>query len=173
MKKNIKFFLFCIIMLISTQVKSEVKVAFIEMDKLINSSIVGASLIKQLNAIDTRNRKNFDEIKKKLNLEKKKINSQMNVLSEEEYKKKVSNLNKEFEDFKEKGKKEIQSLEKKRVIAMKKILGEINLILSKYSEENQLTFIIDQKNIIIGQTNLNVTDEILKKLNSKLKKISL
>ena len=56
---------------------------------------------------------------------------------------------------------------------MKKILGEINLILSKYSEENQLTFIIDQKNIIIGQTNLNVTDEILKKLNSKLKKISL
>tara|TARA_B110000914_G_C15478976_1_gene454647 strand:+ start:583 stop:1104 length:522 start_codon:yes stop_codon:yes gene_type:complete len=173
MKKNIKFFLFCIIMLISTQVKSEVKVAFIEMDKLINSSIVGASLIKQLNAIDTRNRKNFDEIKKKLNLEKKKINSQMNVLSEEEYKKKVSNLNKEFEDFKEKGKKEIQSLEKKRVIAMKKILGQINLILSKYSEENQLTFIIDQKNIIIGQTNLNVTDEILKKLNSKLKKISL
>ena len=160
-------------MLISTQVKSEVKVAFIEMDKLINSSIVGASLIKQLNAIDTRNRKNFDEIKKKLNLEKKKINSQMNVLSEEEYKKKVSNLNKEFEDFKEKGKKEIQSLEKKRVIAMKKILGQINLILSKYSEENQLTFIIDQKNIIIGQTNLNVTDEILKKLNSKLKKISL
>ena len=173
MKKNIKFFLFCIIMLISTQVKSEVKVAFIEMDKLINSSIVGASLIKQLNAIDTRNRKNFDEIKKKLNLKKKKINSQMNVLSEEEYKKKVSNLNKEFEDFKEKGKKEIQSLEKKRVIAMKKILGQINLILSKYSEENQLTFIIDQKNIIIGQTNLNVTDEILKKLNSKLKKISL
>jgi outer membrane protein len=173
MKKNIKFFLFCIIMLISTQVKSEVKVAFIEMDKLINSSIVGASLIKQLNAIDNRNRKNFDEIKKKLNLEKKKINSQMNVLSEEEYKKKVSNLNKEFEDFKEKGKKEIQSLEKKRVIAMKKILGQINLILSKYSEENQLTFIIDQKNIIIGQTNLNVTDEILKKLNSKLKKISL
>ena len=160
-------------MLISTQVKSEVKVAFIEMDKLINSSIVGASLIKQLNAIDNRNRKNFDEIKKKLNLEKKKINSQMNVLSEEEYKKKVSNLNKEFEDFKEKGKKEIQSLEKKRVIAMKKILGQINLILSKYSEENQLTFIIDQKNIIIGQTNLNVTDEILKKLNSKLKKISL
>ena len=160
-------------MLISTQVKSEVKVAFIEMDKLINSSIVGASLIKQLNVIDTRNRKNFDEIKKKLNLEKKKINSQINVLSEEEYKKKVSNLNKEFEDYKEKGKKEIQSLEKKRVIAMKKILGEINLILSKYSEENQLTFIIDQKNIIIGQTNLNVTDEILKKLNSKLKKISL
>ena len=173
MKKNIKFFLFCIIMLISTQVKSEVKVAFIEMDKLINSSIVGASLIKQLNVIDTRNRKNFDEIKKKLNLEKKKINSQINVLYEEEYKKKVSNLNKEFEDYKEKGKKEIQSLEKKRVIAMKKILGEINLILSKYSEENQLTFIIDQKNIIIGQTNLNVTDEILKKLNSKLKKISL
>ena len=171
--KNLNFFLFFIIMLISTQVKSEINVAFIEMDKLINSSKVGESLIKQLNVIDSQNRKNFDEIKKKLSLEKKKITSQKNVLSEEDYNKKVLSLNKEFKDYKENGKKEIQLLEKKRVIAMKKILEQINLILSKYSEEKQLTFIIDQKNIVIGETGLNITGEILKKLNSRLKKISL
>ena len=64
--KNIKSIFFSIFfLLISTQCKSEVKIAFIEMDKLINTSIAGKSLIKQLGEIDTQNRKSFDKKKKK------------------------------------------------------------------------------------------------------------
>jgi len=36
-----------------------------------------------------------------------------------------------------------------------------------------LTFIIDQKNIIIGKTDLNITNEILKLLDQKLKKVKI
>ena len=48
---------------------------------------------------------------------------------------------------------------------MRKLLDELRVILSKYSDENNLAFIIDQKNIIIGKADLNVTSEILKRLN--------
>ena len=61
----------------------------------------------------------------------------------------------------------------KRDKALKQILSELNVLLSKYSNENKLTFIIDQKNIIIGRTDLNVTSEILKLIDLKLKKVSL
>ena len=54
---------------------------------------------------------------------------------------------------------------------MDKILSELNILLSEYSNKNELTFIIDQKNIVIGKTNLNITKEILKLLDLKLKKI--
>ena len=56
---------------------------------------------------------------------------------------------------------------------MQNILDELNKIFTQYSNENKLSFIIDQKNIIIGKTNLNITNEIVKILDSKLKKVSL
>ena len=62
---------------------------------------------------------------------------------------------------------------KKRDKGMNKILSELKIVLSEYSDQNKLTFIIDQKNIIIGRSDLNVTQEVLKKLNNKIKKITL
>ena len=50
----------------------------------------------------------------------------------------------------------------KRNTGMKKILDELNIVLSEYSKKNELTFIIDQKNIIIGNGDLNITNEIIK-----------
>ena len=56
---------------------------------------------------------------------------------------------------------------------MKKILKEVTTVLSEYSSKNELTFIIDQKNIIIGKTELNVTNKVLKLVDSRIKKVSL
>jgi len=56
---------------------------------------------------------------------------------------------------------------------LQKIMNELNIILSEYSKKNELTFIIDQKNIIIGKTDLNITNEILKLLDQKLKKVKI
>ena len=160
------FFLF-------TQSKSEVKIASVEMDTIMEESLAGKSLIKQLTNINNDNKKYFDEYKKKLDLKKNKINSQKNILSKDEYEKKVLALNSDFESFKKEGRNKINFIESKRDEAMKKILSELKIILSEYSDKHKLTFIIDQKNIIIGMSDLNVTKEILELLNLKLKKISL
>ncbi len=161
------------IILVSTQSKSETKIAIVQMDNIIGQSLAGKSLIVQMKKLHENNKTYFNEAKIKLNLEKNKINSQKNVLSKEEYEKKVASLNKDFESYKNNGEKKIRLLESKRDKAMQKILNELNKILTQYSNENELSFIIDQKNIIIGKTNLNITNEIVKILDSKLKKVSL
>ena len=102
----------------------------------------------------------------------KKISSQKDILSKEEYNKNVVILNEEFENFKKNGKKKIELLKTKRNIGMKKILDELNIVLSEYSKKNELTFIIDQKNIIMGKADLNITNEIIKLLNLKIKKLN-
>ena len=162
-----------IIVFISTQSKSELKIAIVEMDTLLRDSLVGKSLQKQLSTIEKNNQKFIEKNKKELNLKKNKINAQKNILSPEEFNKKIVELNKEFESFKINAKKKIQNSQSKRDIAMKKILEKLNLILSEYSNKNKITFILDQNNIIIGRTDLNVTSEILKLLDQKLTKISL
>ena len=162
-----------IIVFISTQSKSELKIAIVEMDTLLRDSLVGKSLQKQLSTIEKNNQKFIEKNKKELNLKKNKINAQKNILSPEEFNKKIVELNKEFESFKINAKKKIQNSQSKRDIAMKKILEKLNLILSEYSNKNKIPFVLDQNNIIIGRTDLNVTSEILKLLDQKLTKISL
>ena len=159
--------------LLSSVSKSEVKIAFVEMDRVLKNSSVGKSMIQQLGKLDEDNKIYFDETNTKLSLKKKKINSQKNILSEEEYKKKVITLNNEFENFKKKGNKKIEILKTKRNTGMEKILNELNSLLAEYSNKNELTFIIDQKNIIIGRADLNITDEIIKLLDLKITKIKL
>ena len=169
--KNFKIIVFSIFLVfLSSQGKSEIKVAFIEMNFLVNESLAGKSLSKKLNIIDKANIKKLKEAKEKLDNEKNDISQKKNVLSNEEYEKKVIALNIKFSSLQSDAKKKIESLQSKRNIGMSKILKELNIILSEYYTKNQLTFIIDQKNIIIGKTDLNITNEILKLLNQKISK---
>ena len=94
-------------------------------------------------------------------------------MSKEEYDKKVSILNNDFKKYQEEVKNKVVLTKSKRDLAIKKILSELNILLSQYSNENKLTFVIDQKNIVIGRSDLNITNQILKLMDLKLKKVSL
>ena len=160
-------------MFFSSHGKSEIKISFIQTDFLISESLAGKSLLDQINKIDKKNKKELKEIREKLDLEKKDISQKKNVISEDEYKKKVISLNKKFRSLQSNSKKRIEALQAIRNKGMRKILNELNIILSEYSKENDLTFIIDQKNIIIGKTELDITNEILKLINKKLTQINI
>ena len=163
--KTIKIIILSFILIfMATQSKSETKVAFIQMDILINESSAGKSLIEELNKIDKKNKKRFKETKEKLDKEKNDITLKKDILSKEEYEKQIIKLNDKFRSFQADAKKSAESLKTKRNAGMQKILKEINILLSEYSKKNELTFIIDQKNIIIGKSDLNITKEILKSL---------
>ena len=162
-----------IVLFTSTLSKSEIKVAFIEMDKIIQKSEAGKSLIKQLNILDKANKKYFADFKNKLDEKKNKISTQKNILSEDEYNKKVTNLNNEFASFQKEAKEKGALIKTKHNKAMNTIFQKLNTLLSDYSNKNEITFIIDQKNIVIGKSDLNITDEIVKLLNQQLKKISI
>ena len=45
--------------------------------------------------------------------------------------------------------------------------------MSEYSEKNSISIIIDKKNVIIGKTTLDITDDILKIVDEKIGKINL
>ena len=57
--------------------------------------------------------------------------------------------------------------------SVNKILNILNTILSEYAANNSISLIIDKKNIIIGKTELDVTNKIMDLLNKKIKKIDL
>ena len=54
-----------------------------------------------------------------------------------------------------------------------KLLSIINPILSDYSKVNNISIILQKKNVVLAKTDLNITNKIIDILNSKIESINL
>jgi outer membrane protein len=172
-KKIIKIITLVIFLSISNLVKAEQKTVYIDIDLIMKNSLAGKSISKQLEKINQSNIINFKKSEDDLRLEEKQIVSQKNVLSETEYSKKVSFLRKKIADYNENKKKIVNSLNKKQITAQASLINSLTPILADYSKENSITMIISKKNIIMGKNELDITKDILKIVDNKIKKIDL
>ena len=79
----------------------------------------------------------------------------------------------EVKNYNSERNEKINSLTKKRLESMEIILKTLSPILTEFSKNNNISIIMDKKNIIIGKTELKITKEILILLDEKIKKIKL
>ena len=153
---------------INTSISKE-NIAFVNIDYLIQNSNIGK---KSLANINDKDKKNFDNLKKKnkiLQDLESSIKKKKNVISDEAYNKEVIDFKKKFQEFsKEKNKivKEFNVFKKKEI---ENIFKKINPIINNYMEENSVNLLFDSKNIFMGAKKLNLTEDILKKINNELK----
>ena len=65
----------------------------------------------------------------------------------------------------------VKEFNSKKIESTKILLSKINPILADYSKKNSIDIIFQKKNIVIGKKNLDITEDIINLLNSKVKKI--
>ena len=157
----------------SSAISIELKIVYVDLEKIINQSEAGKKISKQLENLNNDNIKKFTKKEKEIADEEKNIVKQKNILSKEEFEKKVTLLQKNIANFKKDINTSRKDLEKKRVGATNKILNVINPILSEYSTKNSISLIIQKKNIVIGKSELDITSKILKIVNTKIKSVKL
>ena len=151
----------------------ENKVVYIDLNKIMNNSIPGKSISSQLEVNHKKNISKFKKIEEELKNEEAKIISQKNVISKEEFEKKIIDLRNKANKFRKERNNNINNLNNQRLEATAKMITLIRPILSEYSDKNSISLIIDKKNIIIGKTVLDITDDILKIVDEKIGKIKL
>mgnify|MGYP002060045373 FL=1 len=117
--------------------------------------------------------KKFNESANKLKEEENKIISQRNALSKEDYNKKVDALRKKVFELNKNRDKSIKDLAKKRKKAGDEMLKNLNPILGKYMEENNIAVVIDKKNVLMGNKKFEITSQIIEILNKEFKSINL
>ena len=105
--------------------------------------------------------------------EEAKIISQKNVITKEEFEKKIIDLRNKANKFRKERNNNINNLNNQRLEATSKMITLVRPILSEFSDKNSISLIIDKKNIIIGKTLLDITDDILKIIDEKIGKIPL
>ena len=62
---------------------------------------------------------------------------------------------------------------KQRAKARQELLKNLNPIIKEYMEKNNIRMVIDKKSILLADDTLDITKEIVKLLNNKLKSIKL
>ena len=146
---------------------------FIDINFVMNNSLAGKSIIKELDEINKSSQNKFKKIEKNLLDEEKKIISKKNILSEQEYLKEAELFKKKVEDYKLSRNKKINDISIMKNNSQKKLTEILTPILAEYAQKNSILYIIPKQSIIIGKSELDLTKTIIEILNSKIKKIKL
>ena len=152
---------------------AENKIVYLDVQFVIDNSELGKFYKKKIKKIKDKNK---TELKKDETIIKKKeneIKNQKNILSKEEINNRVKDLNELLKKYQIKisdNNKII--LEEKRKYSSK-ILKTLNPIVASYVNKNNITLVIDKKNVLIGVKSLDITDKIMQILNAQTKEQNL
>ena len=149
------------------------KIAFVDMDKIMSTSNPGVSILNQLKNINKKNSDIFNNKKKIFKEKEDKIVSQKNILTEEEFQLNVNKLRLEIAEYNKDRNKIISEFKKIKVDNSNKLLKLISPILTKYSEEKEISIILQKKNLIIGKRELDITNDVIKLINNNIKEFKI
>jgi Skp family chaperone for outer membrane proteins len=170
MNKKIIFFTFFFLFLSTYFVKADNPgIYFVDVDKIMTESKKGKKIIINLDKTITTQNKKFKDKEQKLIKEEELIIKQKNVLSAEELNKKISEFKLIIKKFNIEKKDFNQKMNKQRIDATNQMLISLNKILSEYASQNSISLIIQKKNIIIGKTDLDITEQVMKIFNEQIK----
>tara|TARA_B110000967_G_C18851317_1_gene544779 strand:+ start:242 stop:748 length:507 start_codon:yes stop_codon:yes gene_type:complete len=140
---------------------------FVDFSKVLNTSKSGAEAQKSLKDRFLSESKKFSKLEEDIKKEESKIISEKKSISPEEYKKKVEALRKRVGDLQKNKQNSFNSIAKSRDETKQKLLKTVNPIIQKYMEDNKIRLIIDKQNVVLGDKDLEITDQIIAILNKK------
>ena len=147
------------------------KIAFVDIDFIINSSELGKKLNKKLNE-KIKNEDSRLKKEKDLKSQEDKILNQKNVLSEDELNKLLVDLRKKITNFRQERISTNNKLRDQKLKETNSLVTSLNNILANYAEKNSISLIIQKKNIVIGKSELDITKNVLDIFNKEVKSIS-
>ena len=164
------FFLIIIFFLFGvTNLWSSEKIAFLDVELIINKSEPALVIIKKIEKIRDQEIKRLKEIEDSLKKKNEELIKTKNLISDEELKKKISSLRNEAISFDELRKKKVKELNVKKNKELNEFLKLINPIIQEYMKEKSIDMIIDKKNIFMAKSKNDITEDILKIVNNKIK----
>ena len=145
------------------------KIAFIDINYIINNSAKGKKILSNLEKIDEQNRNELNLLQKKIKEENEEIKKIKNVVSKEELAKKIDNHKKNIENFNKKRStlsKSLMDLKKKQTF---EIVKQIGPIVEKYMTEKSIDVVLKNETLYISKSNYDITKEILEIVNKEIK----
>ena len=143
------------------------------MDKVITTSKAGSSVLKQLNELNNKNIKKLKNEEKILKDKETKLITQKNILSESEFQSSIDKLRLEINNHNKNKNKILSDFAKLKLANTNRLLELITPILTAYSKEKSIAMILQKKDLVIGKTELDISNEIIKIVNSDINEFKI
>ena len=173
MKYFVKLFVVTYFLLLYTHSYAQAKVAYLDMTYILNNSKAGKGAQDFLKNSLKKSQEKFTNNEAKLKKEEGDILSKKNDLKKEEFQQKLDALRKKVIDYQSERKLILEKITKQRADARQKLIKTIDPILKDYIQQNEITLLIDKKNVIMGNADLDITNIIIEKLNKELPSLNL
>ena len=164
-KKNIFFFVIILSFFSFKNTFAEEKIAFIDLNYVYSNSKIGKKIIKEIQSKKSSLDKDFINFQKKLDEEKKDLLKKKNVLAEDEYKKKLIELENNLKKYNEIISKKNNELIDYQNKSRNEFKSALISTLADYAKKNSISLILNKEQILIGVKTLDLTKEILDLVN--------
>lgn len=173
MNKFIKIFLVTLFLLFTNNAVAQDKIVVLDLKYVLNQSKAGKGAQDFLKDSYTNNIKKFKEIENNLKKEEEDLLNKKTVLSKEEYTKKSDTLRKKVIDYKSEMRTSFDKIATLRAKSRETLIKKIEPILDTYIKEENITLVIDKKNMLGGSLEHDITNIIVERLNKELPSLDL
>lgn len=150
-------------------VSANTNIAVIDMDKIVNTTKTGTSILNQLNKI-------YDEIlidlkkqEEKLKDKEIKLISQKNILSKSDFDINIKNFKVEIKKYNENRKKTITNFNIKKEKNINRFLQMAKKILAEYSNSKSISMVFQKKDLVIAKNELDITEDVIAIIDKNIK----
>ena len=141
------------------------KVAYIDIDRILNESLLGKSFIDELKKISLENNKKIQSQKEEILKQETEIKKLKNVISDKDFQIKVNTLKNNVNNFNANKKNFEENFIKKRQEMFANLMKKISPIVETYMSQNSISIVMDKKNVFIAKSNYDITKNIIDLIN--------
>ena len=166
--KKTSTILIVLMIFISTS-NSEDRIVYLDLDNVVSNTRAGKLILSELEKSKNSALQRFEKREKDLKKIEDEIKKQKNVISEDEFKKRLVEFRKEITKFRKDKQKVINEFNQKKQIEFAEFFKKITPIIEQYVSEKKIDIVLDKKNIFIAAKKKDITLEIIDIINSKIK----
>ena len=173
MKYFVKFFVVTFFLFFCSYSFAEQKIVVLDLKYVLNQSKAGKGAQDFLKKSFEDKQKKYMDLEKTLKKEESDLLSKKTVLSKEEYTKKSNVLRKKVIDYQSDRRSSLDKIATQRAQARETLLKNLDPILQAYIKENNISLVVDKKDMLGGNPNIDITNIIVEKLNKELPSLNL
>lgn len=148
-------------------------IAVLDVEKIVKESVAMVDIQKKVTKKQEEYQKEVNAKQKELEAEQKKLEGKKTVLAADAFEKEMKKFEGKVDQLKELVDKKQNSLKKASVDAMGKVNDDIKTIIAELSKEKSLDLIVPAGQTLFYKDEMDVSAEILKRLNKKVTKVSV
>lgn len=159
--------------LFATEARAETAIGVVDLQRILSESEAGKSVQTQLKNQREKLNNDITALEKTIIEQEKALAKQSKELPAAEFEVKKKEFEAKFIGAREEAKKKRGAADAAMKGALQSLQLEIDRVVAAISEERKFDLVISRNNVVIVSKQLDITEDVLKRLNDKIKTIAV